>query len=61
MVWPKDTESRFLTVNSRFAEAFGQPSTASLIGKTDRDIAAGAPQRLRCVRAIASRHVPPFH
>ncbi|HCZ13806.1 MAG TPA: hypothetical protein DHV85_04225 [Candidatus Accumulibacter sp.] len=39
MVWLKDTESRFLTVNQRFVETLGQPSAASLVGKTDVDIA----------------------
>ncbi|MBE2260050.1 MAG: PAS domain S-box protein [Rhodobacteraceae bacterium] len=38
MVWLKDTDSRFLTVNEFFAESFGQPSAASLLGKTDLDI-----------------------
>ncbi len=40
MVWLKDTESRFLTVNQRFADTLGQPSAESLVGKTDFDIAA---------------------
>ena len=37
-VWLKDGESRFLAVNSRFAESFGWPSSESLVGKTDFDI-----------------------
>lgn len=37
-VWLKDYEGRFLAVNQRFAETFGQPSAESLIGKTDFDI-----------------------
>jgi PAS domain S-box-containing protein len=40
MVWLKDTESRFLTVNQRFADTLNQPSTESLVGKTDFDIAS---------------------
>jgi PAS domain S-box-containing protein len=39
MVWLKDEESRFLAVNEAFAKVFGWPSTESLIGKTDLDIA----------------------
>ncbi|MBI5790141.1 MAG: PAS domain S-box protein [Rhodocyclales bacterium] len=39
MVWLKDSQSRFLAVNQRFAEVFGQPSPQSLVGKTDLDIA----------------------
>jgi PAS domain S-box-containing protein len=39
MVWLKDSQSRFLAVNQRFAEGFGQPSPQSLVGKTDFDIA----------------------
>ena len=36
-VWLKDTESRFLTVNSHFADAVSAPNSDSLIGKTDRE------------------------
>jgi diguanylate cyclase (GGDEF)-like protein/PAS domain S-box-containing protein len=39
MVWLKDEKSRFLAVNNAFAKVFGWPSTESLIGKTDLDIA----------------------
>ncbi|HRE71667.1 MAG TPA: PAS domain-containing protein [Accumulibacter sp.] len=39
MVWLKDTESRFLTVNQRFVDSLAQPSAESLVGKTDFDIA----------------------
>ena len=39
MVWLKDTESRFLAVNARFAETFGRATTESLLGQTDLDIA----------------------
>jgi len=38
MVWLKDTESRFLAVNTPFAKAFSKPSADSLRGKTDFDI-----------------------
>lgn len=38
-VWQKDTESRFLSTNRAFLATFGQASGASLIGKTDLDIA----------------------
>jgi len=38
MVWLKDAESRFLSVNTPFAEAFSEPSADSLSGKTDCDI-----------------------
>ncbi|HRF04434.1 PAS domain-containing protein [Accumulibacter sp.] len=40
MVWLKDTDSRFLTVNQRFADTLNEPSTESLVGKTDFDIAS---------------------
>ncbi|WP_313953774.1 ATP-binding protein [Accumulibacter sp.] len=49
MVWLKDTESRFLIVNSRFAEAFEQPSVESLLGKTDLDITSA--ERAEAYRA----------
>ena len=39
MVWLKDEESRFLSVNRGFALTFGWPSPESLVGKTDFDIA----------------------
>jgi diguanylate cyclase (GGDEF)-like protein/PAS domain S-box-containing protein len=39
MVWLKDEQSRFLAVNQAFAAGFGWPSTQSLIGKSDVDIA----------------------
>jgi PAS domain S-box-containing protein len=39
MVWLKDAESRFLSVNKGFARTFGWPSPESLIGRTDLDIA----------------------
>ncbi len=39
MVWLKDTESRFLAVNARFAQTFGRATTESLLGQTDLDIA----------------------
>jgi diguanylate cyclase (GGDEF)-like protein/PAS domain S-box-containing protein len=38
-VWLKDKDSRFLAVNARFADSFGWPDAASLVGKTDFDIA----------------------
>lgn len=38
MVWLKDTESRFLTVNKAFVYASGVQSSLDLIGKTDFDI-----------------------
>lgn len=37
-VWLKDSQSRFLAVNSSFATHFGWPSADALIGKTDFDI-----------------------
>ena len=39
LVWLKDEQSRFLSVNQPFAVAFGWASAESLIGKTDYDIA----------------------
>lgn len=38
-VWLKDTESRFLSVNSGFAKVFGENDADELIGKNDFDIA----------------------
>lgn len=38
MVWLKDSESRFLAVNTPLARNFGFTSTADLVGKTDFDI-----------------------
>ena len=38
-VWLKDTESRFLAVNSQFARLFGAHSANDLVGKNDFDIA----------------------
>ena len=43
IVWLKDEQSRFLSVNEPFAATFGWPSADSLVGKTDLDI---APQEL---------------
>lgn len=40
MVWLKDSQSRFLAVNTPFATNFGWPSADALIGKTDFDIAS---------------------
>ncbi|HSI96483.1 MAG: PAS domain-containing protein [Methylophilaceae bacterium] len=37
MVWLKDTESRFLAVNQRFADAAGYETSESFYGKTDLD------------------------
>jgi|GEM_PF-291536 len=37
MVWLKDTESRFLAVNQRFADAAGYEATEYFYGKTDLD------------------------
>ncbi len=42
MIWLKDTESRFLTVNATFARTFGLANTNDLIGKNDFDIAPQA-------------------
>jgi PAS domain S-box-containing protein len=39
MVWMKDEQGRFLAVNQAFATGFGWPSSDSLIGRTDFDIA----------------------
>jgi PAS domain S-box-containing protein len=39
MVWLKDEESRYLAVNESFATVMGCPSTDSMVGKTDLDIA----------------------
>lgn len=39
IVWLKDKQSNFLSVNAPFARAFGWPSADSLIGKSDLDIA----------------------
>jgi PAS domain-containing protein len=50
MVWLKDEQSRLLAVNQAFAQTFGCPSTESLIGKTDLDIAPG-----RSGRALPGR------
>ncbi len=38
LVWLKDTDSRFLTVNQAFADSCGKASPADLAGKTDLDI-----------------------
>jgi PAS domain S-box-containing protein len=38
MIWLKDTESRFLTVNRAFAEAAGSTPAEQLVGKTDFDV-----------------------
>lgn len=38
LVWLKDTESRFLAVNQRFADACRQGTPEQLVGKTDIDI-----------------------
>ena len=37
LVWLKDTESRFLSVNQPLANALGQASPEALVGKTDLD------------------------
>ncbi|PKO87895.1 MAG: hypothetical protein CVU16_14955 [Betaproteobacteria bacterium HGW-Betaproteobacteria-10] len=39
LVWLKDEESRFLAVNTAFAQAFAWPSPEALLGKSDFDIA----------------------
>lgn len=39
IVWLKDEQSRFLSVNEPFAATFGWPSADSLVGKSDLDIA----------------------
>ncbi|NTJ66588.1 EAL domain-containing protein [Agrobacterium rhizogenes] len=36
--WAKDTESRFVVVNSAFSERFGAQSTSDLVGRTDFDL-----------------------
>ena len=38
MVWLKDTQGRFLAVNTPFATSFGKPSADALIGQSDFDI-----------------------
>lgn len=38
MVWLKDSQSRFLAVNTPFAATFGKPSADALIGLSDFDI-----------------------
>ncbi|HLP16414.1 MAG TPA: PAS domain S-box protein, partial [Bacteroidota bacterium] len=38
LVWIKDTEGRFLSVNQPFVDAFNQKSIKDVIGKTDLDI-----------------------
>ncbi|MBT9519835.1 MAG: PAS domain S-box protein, partial [Dechloromonas sp.] len=40
MVWLKDEQGNFLSVNEPFARTFGWPSADSLIGKSDLDIAS---------------------
>lgn len=40
-VWLKDTESRFLAVNSQFVTLFGVRSADELVGRNDFDIAPG--------------------
>lgn len=39
MVWLKDEEGRYLAVNQAFLDGFGWPSSATVVGKTDLDIA----------------------
>jgi diguanylate cyclase (GGDEF)-like protein/PAS domain S-box-containing protein len=39
MVWLKDEQSQFIAVNAPFATKFGWPSTESLVGRNDFDIA----------------------
>ncbi|WFU11930.1 diguanylate cyclase (plasmid) [Rhizobium sp. CB3090] len=36
--WAKDTESRFVVVNSAFSDRFGVQSTSDLLGRTDFDL-----------------------
>ncbi len=38
MAWMKDTEGRFVAINSLFAEACGAASISEVIGKTDLDV-----------------------
>ena len=40
MVWLKDEQGRYLTVNQAFLKGFGWPSAEAVVGKTDLDIAA---------------------
>lgn len=40
MVWLKDEQGRYLTVNQAFVRGFGWPSAEAVVGKTDLDIAA---------------------
>lgn len=40
MVWLKDEQGRYLTVNQAFVKGFGWPSAEAVVGKTDLDIAA---------------------
>lgn len=40
MVWLKDKQGNFLSVNKLFAAIFGWPSAESLVGKSDLDIAS---------------------
>ena len=39
MVWLKDEQSQFIAVNAQLASNFGWPSTESLVGRNDFDIA----------------------
>ncbi|MDD2742903.1 MAG: PAS domain S-box protein [Rhodocyclaceae bacterium] len=38
LFWLKDTQSRFLAVNKRFADACGKPSPESVVGLSDFDV-----------------------
>ncbi|WP_310449880.1 PAS domain-containing protein [Sulfuritalea sp.] len=40
MVWLKDEQGRYVTVNQAFVKGFGWPSAEAVVGKTDLDIAA---------------------
>ena len=42
MVWLKDTEGRFLAVNSAFAKSFGGDRAEDFVGKTDFDLVPAA-------------------
>ncbi|MBU1231140.1 MAG: PAS domain S-box protein [Proteobacteria bacterium] len=54
LVWLKDSESRFLAVNTKFATSCGNKSPADLVGNTDLDI---WPQELAAKYRLDDRKV----